>query len=151
MSGLPISEELPRRLVNLVREKIDAFAATPPDLERISVIIHTIKTGDSKPFKHKLRPIPFAPRQYLEQEVEKLLEVGANFTADPGACPYALKTVFSPKGGTLRMCIDYRDLNAQIEGRVPSAENRPSMAFAGESEILRVTGSAHGLPPSGSE
>ena len=100
-----------------VRENIDAFAATPTDLGRTSMVIHIIKTGDAKPFKHRLRPIPFFARsQHLEQEVERLLEVGTISPADPGACPYASKTVFSPKkDGPLRMCIDYRDLNAQTE------------------------------------
>ena len=116
VSSLPVSEVLRRRLVDVVRENIDTFAATPTDLRKTSVVIHTIRTSDDKPFKHKLRPIPIALRQHLEQEVERLLEVGAILPADPGACPYASKTVFSPKkDGTLRMCVDYRDVNAQTE------------------------------------
>ena len=77
VSSLPVFEVLRRRLVDVVRENIDAFAATPTDLGKTSVIIHTVRTSDAKPFKHKLRPIPFALRQHLEQEVERLLEVGA--------------------------------------------------------------------------
>ena len=116
VSGRPVSEELRRRLLEVVRENIDAFAATPTDLGKTAMVIHTITTGDAKPFKHRLRPIPFARCKHLEQEVERLLEVGAIFPADPGACPYASRTVFSPKkDGTLSMCIDYRDLNAQTE------------------------------------
>ena len=77
VSSLPVSEELRRRLVDVVRENINAFAETPTDLGNTPVVIHTIRTSDAKPIKHKLRPIFFALRQHLEQEVERLLEVGA--------------------------------------------------------------------------
>ena len=63
-----------------------------------------------------MRPIPFARRQYLEQEVVRLISVGAVSPVYPGACPYASRTVIAPKkDGSLRMCVDYRDINAQTE------------------------------------
>ena len=44
------------------------------------------------------------------------MSVGAISPANPGACPYASKTVLTPKkDGTMRMCVDYRDVNAQTE------------------------------------
>ena len=89
LADLQIPEELRKRLIEVVRENLDAFAASPTDLGRTSVVIHTIKTGKARPFRHKLRPIPFARRQYLEQEVERLMSVGAISAADPGACLYA--------------------------------------------------------------
>ena len=117
VAALPLSEEIRRRVVAVVKANLDAFAGSPTDLGRTSVVVHTIKTAaDAKPFRHKLRPIPFARRQYLEQEVAKLLAIGAISEADPGACPYASRTVIAPKkDGTLRMCVDYRDINAQTE------------------------------------
>ena len=113
---LPISEQLRRRLIHVVRENRDAFAAFLTDLGRTSVVLHTIKTGEARPFRHKLHAIPFARRQYLKQEVERLMSVGAISLADPGACPYASRTVVTPKkDGSMRMCVDYRDVNAQTE------------------------------------
>ena len=98
------------------KENLNAIAASPTDLGRTSVVVNTIKTGNAKPFRHKLRPVPFAIRQYLEQEVEKLLAIGAVSEADSGACPYASRTVTTPKkDGTIRLCVDYRDINAQTE------------------------------------
>ena len=44
------------------------------------------------------------------------MSVGAITPAAPGACPYALRTVFTQtKDGTMKMCVDYRDVNAQTE------------------------------------
>ena len=82
--------------MEVVRENLDAFAASPSDLGHTSVVIHTMKTGEARPFRHKLRPIPFARRQYLEQDVERLMTIGAISPADPGACPYASRTVVTP-------------------------------------------------------
>ena len=116
VSSPPVSEVLRRRLVDVIRENIDAFTATPTYLGNTSMVLHTIRTSDENPFKHKLRPIPFALWKHLEQEIEKLLEVNAISPADPGECPYASRTVFSPKkDGTLQMYVDFRDLNAQTE------------------------------------
>ena len=116
VSTLPIPKQVRKRLVEVITEILGAFAASPTDLERTSVVVHTIKINAAKPFRHKLRPIPFAQRQYLEQEVEKLLSIGSISDADPGACPYASRAVTTPKkDGSVRMCVDYRNINAQTE------------------------------------
>ena len=113
---LPIPEQVRKRLVEVVKENLNAFAASLTDLGHTSVVVHTIKTGNAKPFRHKLRPVPFAIRQYLQQEVEILLAIGAIWEADLGAFPYACRTVTTPKkDGTIRLCVDYQDINAQTE------------------------------------
>ena len=58
VSTLPIPKQVRKRLVEVVKENLGAFAASPTDLGRTSVVVHTIKTNAAKPFRHKLRPIP---------------------------------------------------------------------------------------------
>ena len=105
-----------KQLTEIVRQHLDAFAATPTDLGRTSVITHSIKTGEARPFRHKLRPVPLSQREYLEKELERLNAVGAISPATPGECLYASRIVLvKKKDGSTRMCVDYRDLNAQTE------------------------------------
>ena len=114
--ALPIPYDLRKRLIDVVRENLDASATSPTDLGCTLVVIHTIKNRNARPIRHILRSITFARCKYLEQEVKRLMSIGAIFTADPGNCPYALRTVVTPKkDGTIRMCVDYRDVNPQIE------------------------------------
>ena len=89
IAALPIPHELRKRLIEVDRENLDTCTAFPTDLGRTSVVFHTIKTGEARPFRHKPGAIPFARRQYLEQDVERIMSVGAISPADPGACPYA--------------------------------------------------------------
>ena len=116
VATLPIEENVRRQLIEIVRQQLDAFAATPTDLGRTSVIVHSIKTGEAQPFRHKLRAVPFAQREFMEKELERLQAVEAISPATPGECPYASRVVLvRKKDGSTRMCVDYRDLNAQTE------------------------------------
>ena len=104
---MTLSEHFRKRLVEMVRENLDAFAASPNDLGRTLYVIHTLKSREARPFRRKLCAIPFARSQYLEQEVERLMSVGAISTSDPGACPYASRTVVTPKkDGTIKISVD---------------------------------------------
>lgn len=86
-AAIPIIDNFRKRLVELVQENLDALAASPTDNCRTSVVIHTIKTGKARLFKHKLRAILFARPQYLEQKVEHLMSVCVISSRDTGACP----------------------------------------------------------------
>ncbi len=52
IAALPIPDELRKRLIQVVPKNLDAFAASPTDLGRTSVVIHTIKTREALPFRH---------------------------------------------------------------------------------------------------
>ena len=57
--------------------------------------------------------MPHAWREFLDQELDKLLSIGAIEEADPGDCLYASRCVVVRKrDGSFRLCVDYRRLNA---------------------------------------
>ena len=92
IAALPIHENLRQRLIEVVCNNLDVFAGSATDLGRTSVVVHTIKNRESKDFRHKLHPILFARRHYLENEVERLITVCALSSKNKGACPYASRT-----------------------------------------------------------
>ena len=94
---LSISEFDKRRVVELVRRNLSAFAVSPSDIGRTHLVTHRIDTGENPPFKERLGPVPHAWREFLEQELDRLLSVGAISEADPGECPYASRCVIVRK------------------------------------------------------
>ena len=97
VATLKIPDKLYKRLIEVVLENFDVFASTFTDLRRTFMVIHTINTGDKRPFCHKICPISFARRQYLRKKVDKLILIGAVFHADQGAYPYASRIVFTSR------------------------------------------------------
>ena len=73
VATLPVGQDVRKQLIEIVQQQLDAFAATPTDLGRTSVISHKIKTGEAQPFRHKLRAVPVAQRDFLEKELEHIL------------------------------------------------------------------------------
>lgn len=98
------SELVNRCVVKYVKRNLDAFAASGNDFVRTSVITHIFITGNALLFKHKLRLIPFALLQNIEQELEKLLAVKAISLATHGECPYASRTEIVQKKMIHNVC-----------------------------------------------
>lgn len=71
---------------------------------------HRIDVGDAVPSRsHPYRMGP-ERKKALDEEISKLLESGK---IEPSSSPWASPVVMVPKrGGTYRMCIDYRKLNS---------------------------------------
>ena len=113
ISELPIPKEDVRRMVEIVRKHLKAFAVSPTDVGRTHLATHRIDVGTNPPFKERTRPVPHAWREFLDQELDKLLSIGVIEEADPSDCPYASRCVVVRKrDGTFRLCVDYRRLNA---------------------------------------
>ena len=90
---------------------------------KTDLVEHTIVTDGSPAIRLKARQIPYAAREWADQELDRMERLGIISIADAGLCPYAAQIVIVPKkDSTWRMCVDYRGLNEQT---VKDAYNLP--------------------------
>ena len=113
LSSIQQPKEILRDLKDLLFELQDAFSASDLDLGHTNLTQHTILTC-GEPFREKLRQIPYARRALVKAEIDHLLRLGVITPATPGECPYASAIVLvQKKDKSMRLCVDYRRLNAQ--------------------------------------
>ena len=94
----------------LLRKHASAFAASPTDLGRTSLRYHRIDIGDNGPVRQPMRRVPHEHIPVLKADIDKLKNAGA---VDPWTSPFASPTILvKKKDGSMRLCIDYRKLNA---------------------------------------
>ena len=68
-----------------------------------------IRLTTEDPVRCKPYPVPYARREAIKQEVNKMLELGV---IERSNSPYAAPVVMVPKkDNTVRFCVDYRRLN----------------------------------------
>ena len=89
INDLDISSELKHRLVGIIDRCLDAFAANDNDLGFCDIVEHEINTGDATPIREKLRPVPFHRRPFVDNEIDRYLNLDIICKADPGKCPWA--------------------------------------------------------------
>ena len=79
-----------------------------------SIVVHEIKTyPTAKPVRQKLRQVHPRKATAIKAEIEKLLKAG--FIYHVPLTEWVSNVVpINKKQGTLRVCIDYRDLNLSL-------------------------------------
>lgn len=86
----------------------------PSLLGCVSGFVHKVKIRDNAvPVQQKLRRLPFAVRQSVSEELDKLLKAGIieKIDASPWISPIVVTT---RKGGKPRLCVDLREPNKAI-------------------------------------
>lgn len=97
------------KLASLLREFSHTFSRGENDLGRTDVVTHNIDTGNSGPVRQSLRRHPPLHQEAITQHVQSMLEQGV---IEPSKSPFASNVVLvKKKDGSLRCCIDYRQLN----------------------------------------
>ncbi|XGW19137.1 hypothetical protein V3C99_003171, partial [Haemonchus contortus] len=101
--------QLTDKAIELMSKFNDAFAVTDAELTQTDLVVHDIDTADHKPIKQKTRPVPFAARKNFKSLIKDLLNRGIiEQSSSEWASPVVL---VKKKDGSLRICIDYRELN----------------------------------------
>ena len=87
----------------------DVFALTDEELGETNLVTQHVDTGDARPVKTLPRWLPYVVRKELEEELNKLMQIGC---VEPSSSPYASPLVLvRKKEGGLRVCVDYRNIN----------------------------------------
>ena len=106
---LDLTDEQNQKVHQLLQENRGVFSTSEFDLGRTDLVRHKIDTGSNRPFKQQLRRHPMAYLPVIDEHVDKML---ANDVCEPSNSPWASNVVLVKKSdGTLRFCVDYRQLN----------------------------------------
>ena len=88
----------------------DVFSLEEGDRGETDLLKLVVDTGDSTPLKQGPRRVPFAARKEIAQQLRTMQEQGV---IQESSSPWAsLVVLVRKKDGSLRFCIDYRQLNA---------------------------------------
>lgn len=99
-----------QKLAELLVTFQDAFATSSSDLGRTTITEHRIDTGHSHPIRQRPRRTPLAFKGEEEEEIKKMLKKGViRESTSPWSSPVVL---VRKKDGSVRFCIDYRQLNS---------------------------------------
>ena len=99
-------------LKRVIERHTSAFALSEDEMGRTTLLEHVIDVGDSRPIAQAARRLPYGEdgREKAEMEIDRLRSLKAvRLSNSPWASPIVMAR---KKDGSIRMCVDYRKLNA---------------------------------------
>ena len=117
--GKNTPKEVKEQIINLLREYRDVLAFTYDELKvyKEDVLQHTIPLKEgANPFRKKLRQINPKLAPLVKKELEKLL--AAKIIAPTRYSSWCSNlVVVRKKNGSIRLCVDFKNLNAAGESQ----------------------------------
>ena len=111
LSDAPCTPAEKEELSNLLRKHAEIFSTGDNDLGYTETFKHKIPTADNVPVSQTFRRIPPTQYQEVKEHIQKLLDAKI---IQESYSPYAAPIVIvRKKDGSLRLCVDYRKLNAK--------------------------------------
>lgn len=111
LNDSPISEQWKDRITTKLRSISEVFAVDDLSHGHTTAVRHHIRLHDETPFKERPRPIHPSDGEAVKQHLKELLDAGIiKESQSPFASPVVL---VRKKNGSIRLCIDYRKLNAR--------------------------------------
>ena len=108
--GSQLTDEEQQQFRSLLQSYGDVFSKHDQDFGFTDTIKHTINTGDSAPIRQRYRSLPPSQYQEVRRHIQGLLEAGTiQESVSPWASPIV---VVRKKDQSIRLCVDYRRLNA---------------------------------------
>ena len=127
-----ITSEEKYELMKTLSENEEIFSKHKMDLGKTDVIQHTIETGNAKPIAFKPRKVPIGLEEDMNRMINDLLAAGV---VRPSTSPWNFPIVLvKKKNGDIRMCVDYRALNAKTA--------RPIFPIPSSEELFDTIGGA---------
>ena len=104
-----VPDDAKERLRSILHQYSPILSKDELDLGWTDLITHRIDVGDNKPFRQQMRRYPPAHHEAIDKHLQDMLSQGV---IEPATSPYASNIVLAKKkDGTLRCCIDFRQLN----------------------------------------
>ena len=104
-------------MINMLSKHLDRFSLEGENMERTNTVNHEIDTGDTRPFRERLRTYSPQVQEIIDKEVQRMLREGV---IQPSRSPYASNLLLvrkpdpSSKGGVKnRVCASFVQLNKQ--------------------------------------
>jgi transposase InsO family protein len=104
-----VPDNIRSSLSELLHQYRDVISLNDSDLGHVTIVQHTIDTGDHRPIRETLRPHPRAHLPIIDKMIDDMLEQGV---IEPSRSEWASNiTLARKKDNTWRFCCDTRKLN----------------------------------------
>ncbi|KAG1928789.1 interleukin-1 receptor accessory protein-like 1-A, partial [Pimephales promelas] len=106
-----LSDSEQREAKSLLQKYSDTFSCSEAPLGCTDLIEHEIPLIDNTPVRQRYRRLPPSQYDVVKAHIQELLDQGV---VKPSCSPYSSPiVVVEKKDGSIRLCVDYRQLNAK--------------------------------------